>query len=81
MRLVVKELVATNLPPWLRGRASVLFSEGCWFTSPHLHIEVSSGKILIPKLLLMCWSEPCIAAISVRCMFEFIQVALDKSVC
>lgn len=39
---------------WLRGRASILLSEGSWFYSPGLHVEVSLGKILRPKLLLMC---------------------------
>ena len=47
---------------WLRGRASVLLSEGHWFDSPGLHVEVSLGKILNPKLLLMCWSAPWMAA-------------------
>ena len=27
-----------------------------------LLVEVSLGKILNPKLLLMCWSAPCMAA-------------------
>ena len=38
---------------WLRGRASVLLLEDPWFDSPGLHVEVSLGKILNPKLLLM----------------------------
>ena len=50
---------------WLTGRASVLLSEGCWFDSLGLHVEVSLGKILNPKLLLMCWSALCMAAITV----------------
>ena len=29
---------------WLGGRASVLLSEGCCFSSPGLHVEVSLGK-------------------------------------
>ena len=33
----------------------VWLAEGCWFDSPCLHVKVSSGKILNPKLLLMCW--------------------------
>ena len=37
----------------LRGRASVLLSEGRWIDSLGLH--VSLGKIPNPKLLLMCW--------------------------
>ena len=31
---------------WLRGRASILFSEGHWFHFPGLQVEVSLGKIL-----------------------------------
>ena len=34
---------------WLRGRVSILLSEGCWFSSPALHVEVSLGKILNPN--------------------------------
>ena len=34
---------------WLRGRASILLSEGCWCDSPGLHVQVSLGKILNPK--------------------------------
>ena len=37
------------------GRASILFLEGRWFDSPGVHVEVSSGKLLNPKLLLMSW--------------------------
>ena len=33
------------------GRASVKLSEGCWFKSPDLHVEVSLGKIVNPKLV------------------------------
>ena len=47
------------LESWLRARASVLSSEGCRFDSPGLHVNVSLGKILNPKLLLMCWLAPC----------------------
>ena len=50
---------------WLRGRASVLISEGCWFDSPGVHVEVSLGKILNSKLLLMCWSAPCMTATTI----------------
>ena len=32
----------------LRGRASLLFLEGCWFDSPGLHVVVTLGKILNP---------------------------------
>ena len=34
---------------FISGRASVLLSEGCWFNSPGLRVEVSLGKILNPK--------------------------------
>ena len=44
----------------LRGSASILLLEGCWFDSPGLHVEVS--------LLPMCWSAPCMAAIVHVCM-------------
>ena len=47
-----------NMTPWwmwLRGRASALLSEAPCFHSPGLHVEVSLGKILNPKLLLMRW--------------------------
>ena len=33
-----------------------------WFDFPSLHVEVSLSKILNPKLLLMCWLAPCMAA-------------------
>ena len=69
---------------WLRGRASVLLSEGHWFDFPGLHVEVSLGKIMNPKLLPTCWSAPDLAATGISvwmyvCMYEL--VALDKSVC
>ena len=34
---------------WLRGRASVLLSEGCWFSSLGLLVQVSLYKIMNPK--------------------------------
>ena len=40
---------------WLGGRACDLLSEGRWFDSPGLYVKVSLGN----KLLLMCWSSPC----------------------
>ena len=49
-----------------RGRASVLLSEGRWFDSPGLHVEVSLGKILNHKLLLMCSLAPCMVAGTIR---------------
>ena len=45
--------------------AQVLWSEGRWFDSLGLHVEVSLGKKLNLKLLLMCWSAPCMAATSI----------------
>ena len=50
----------------LRGRASVWLQEDRWFRSPGLHVEMSLGKILNPKLLLMCWSAPCMTATAMR---------------
>ena len=45
-----------------------------------LHVEVSLGEILNPKLLLMCWSAPCMAATAIsECMYELLGVTLDKS--
>ena len=32
---------------------------------PWSHVEVSMGKILNPKLLLMCWSAPVMAATAI----------------
>ena len=51
---------------WIRGTASILLLEGRWFDFLGLHVKVSLGKILNLKLLLMCWSAPCMAAH--RCM-------------
>ena len=39
----------------LRGRA--LLAEACRFSSPGLHVKVSLGKILNPKLLLIAWQH------------------------
>ena len=50
---------------WLRGRASVLLSEGCLFDSPGLHAELCLGKILNPKLPLMCCLAPYMAATAI----------------
>ena len=47
---------------WLSGRASNLLLEDHWFDFPVLHDNVSLGKILNPKLLLMCWMATCMAA-------------------
>ena len=54
--------MAKNVRLWIRGRANVLLLEGHWFDSPGLHVEVSLGKILNPKLHLVCWSVPCMGA-------------------
>ena len=60
-----------------QGRASILLSERLWFDSPGLHVEVSLGKILNPKLLLMCWLAPCIAATTISVwMYVWITVSL-----
>ena len=47
------------IPPVV-GCDSGLLSEGRWFDSPGLHVEMSLGKMSNPKLLLMCWLAPCI---------------------
>ena len=63
---------------WIREkcRASILFSEGCWFDSPCLHARESLDKVLNPKLLLMCWSALCIAATAISVwMFLWITVS------
>ena len=39
---------------WIVDRAGVLILEGCWFNSLGLFVEVSLGKTLNPKLLLIC---------------------------
>ena len=39
-----------------------LLSEGCWFDSPW---SARWSKILNPKLLLMCWMAPCMAATTI----------------
>ena len=73
---------AIPLRLWLRARSSKLLSEGHWFSSPGLHVEVSFCKILNPKLLLMCWLSPCMAATAISVwMYELLEVALDKSIC
>lgn len=48
----------------LRGKACVLLLKGQWFDSSGLHVDVSLGKKLNPKLLLM-WSAPCMANIAI----------------
>ena len=48
------------------GERSSLCQGGCGLVvEQRLVIEVSSGKILDPKLLLMCWSAPCMAATAI----------------
>ena len=42
---------------------------------PCLHVEVSLSKILNPKLLLMCWSAPCMAATISVWMYVWITVS------
>ena len=60
MCLCVRDNVKGRL--LLGGRASVLLSEVSWLDSLGLHVKVSLGKILNPKLLLMCWAAPCMGA-------------------
>ena len=63
--IIISHVLMSSVRLWLRGRASVLIPEGCWFDSPGVHVEVSLGKILNSKLLLMCWSAPCMKATTI----------------
>ena len=62
----------------LRGRASVLLLEGCWFDPPGLHVEMSLGKILL-KPTLLCWSVPCMAATIISVWINVINVLWTKN--
>ena len=65
----------TKHPLW--GRASVLLSERRWFDCPGRHVQVSLGKMLNPKWILMCWSAPCMAATTISVwMYVWIIVSL-----
>ena len=64
---------------WLRVGASVLSSEGHWLDSHGLHVEVSLGKILKPKLLLMCWSGPCMAPTSISVCMSYCKSLWTKA--
>ena len=59
-----------------RGRASVLLSEGQWFTSHGLLVKVSLCKILNPKLFLMCWSAACMAAATIS-IWMYVWITLS----
>ena len=59
------EVLEAGSQLWLRGRANILLLEGRWFDSLGLHIKVSLGKILNPKLLLMFWLAICTAATAI----------------
>ena len=50
---------------------AVAVLEGCWFDSPSLHVKVSLGKILNPKLLLMCCSAPCMVATAISVCINY----------
>ena len=50
---------------WLRGSTSVMLLKGCLFEYLSLHVKVSLSKILNPKLLLVCWLAPCMAATTI----------------
>ena len=66
---------------WLRGRVSILLSEGHWFDSPGLHVEVSLGEILNPSLqpdvLVSTWH----CSHRHWCMFVWITVSLFGQKC
>lgn len=69
-----------NRQLWLRGRARVMFLEGRWLDSPGLHVEVF--KILNHKLLLMCWSAPCVATTAINvCMYVWTVNCLNALKC
>ena len=58
------------------GRASVLLS-GYWFNCTGLCVEVSLGKILNPKLLLMCCSAPCMAATAIS-VWTYVWITISR---
>ena len=62
---------------WIKGRARVLLLEGRWFYSPVLHVEVFLGKILNPRLLLMCWSAPCMTATTTS-VWTYVWINLSR---
>ena len=49
-----------------------MIKERAWLS---LHVKVSMGKILNPKLLLMCWSAPCKTATSSVWMYVWITLS------
>ena len=57
----INSVVSVNL----RGLHRLVPSVCRWFDSLGLHVEVSLGKTLKPKLLLMSWSAPCTAAAAI----------------
>lgn len=59
-RQTMEAFFKANSPP------TVLLSKDHWFDSPGLRDQVSLGKIPRPKLLLMCYSAPCMAATTIR---------------
>ena len=63
----------------LTDRATVLLSEGCWFSSPVLHVNVSLGKTLNPKLPLMCWLAPCLAATTISLCMNYCKSLWTKA--
>ena len=58
------------------GRASVLLSS-YWFNCTGLCVEVSLGKILNPKLLLMCCSAPCMAATAIS-VWTYVWITVSR---
>ena len=47
---------------------------GCWFDSPGLHVEVSLGKIVKPKLLLMSSSLLCMAVTTISVWMNYCKL-------
>ena len=64
---------------WISGRASVLLAEDRWFDFPGLHFEVSLGRILKPKVLLLVGTLHGSHTIR-ECMYDLLYVTLDKRV-
>ena len=50
-----------------------------WFDSRRLHVKVSLGKILNPKLLLMCWLGPCMAATTISICLNNCELIWTKA--
>ena len=62
-----------NKQLWLRVKPASCYRKIAGSIPPGLHVKMSLGKILSPKLLLMCWHAPCMAATAISvCMYELL---------